>query len=294
MPKVLIVEDVKPIAHMLKALLEKQAYEVVCSYDGLDAWNSVEQSDDIDIIILDRILPDLDGLSFLKKLKSSTTHADIPVIMQTSMGETKNIIEGMEAGALYYLTKPVNERLLLSVLKSALEQEQYKKQLQTDNHYIEGIFRFINDARFYVRTLNEAKELAQGLAKMFPAPKRVIVGLTELLVNAVEHGNLNISYEEKSKLVIKGTWLNEVEHRLSLAEFKDKNVRVILHRTSHKISIKITDEGEGFDWARYLEFSPERAFDPNGRGIAMSKKASFDTLNYEGNGNTVKVTVNLK
>ena len=62
-------------------------------------------------------------------------------------------------------------------------------------------------------------------------------------------------------------------------------------RLADQLMFTISDEGEGFDWRGYLEFSPERAFDPNGRGIALARLASFSSLDYRGCGNIVVVTV---
>jgi hypothetical protein len=53
----------------------------------------------------------------------------------------------------------------------------------------------------------------------------------------------------------------------------------------------IQDEGDGFDWQKYLDFDPERAFDPHGRGIAMARMMSFDALEYQGKGNTVVLKI---
>jgi hypothetical protein len=78
-----------------------------------------------------------------------------------------------------------------------------------------------------------------------------------------------------------------------LPENAEKIVSVLLERSSKEICITISDCGEGFDWKNYLEISPERAFDPNGRGIAMSRMMSFDTLKYLGNGNQVVASVKL-
>ena len=59
----------------------------------------------------------------------------------------------------------------------------------------------------------------------------------------------------------------------------------------HGIPQRIVDQGDGFDWQKFLEFDPERAFDPNGRGIAMARLTSFASLAYEGRGNIVTATV---
>jgi anti-sigma regulatory factor (Ser/Thr protein kinase) len=66
---------------------------------------------------------------------------------------------------------------------------------------------------------------------------------------------------------------------------------VILARDAGGITLTIRDEGDGFAWQKYLDFDPERAFDPNGRGIAMARMMSFDAVEYQGNGNTVVLKI---
>ena len=62
--------------------------------------------------------------------------------------------------------------------------------------------------------------------------------------------------------------------------------------TPSEVWYRIVDEGDGFDWTRYLDFDPARAFDPHGRGIAVARLSSFDALEYIGKGNLVIATVN--
>ena len=68
---------------------------------------------------------------------------------------------------------------------------------------------------------------------------------------------------------------------------------MILDKSDGTSRVTIIDQGPGFDWAGYLEFSPDRVFDLHGRGIAMSRSMSFDSLEYLGTGNTVVTTVAL-
>lgn len=119
------------------------------------------------------------------------------------------------------------------------------------------------------------------------------VGLTELLVNAVEHGNLGLSYEDKKRLRLKNTWEAEVARRQSLPEYGARTVRVWVARHPNRIEFMIADEGAGFDWKRYLEFDPERMTDPNGRGIAMARMLSFSGIEFIGAGNSVVATILL-
>jgi hypothetical protein len=105
------------------------------------------------------------------------------------------------------------------------------------------------------------------------------------MLNAVEHGNLGISYTEKSELVEKGTWHAEVGRRLKLPENRGKHASVTFEREPGGIALTIEDKGAGFDWQSYMGLDPARALDAHGRGIAMSRMVSFDEVVYAAPGN---------
>jgi hypothetical protein len=129
------------------------------------------------------------------------------------------------------------------------------------------------------------------LAKACPDPDRVVMGLSELLVNAIEHGNLEIGYEEKSRLLESQGWQAEVDRRLSLPEYTGRIAVVELERSSDAVVFKIHDQGRGFEPGPYLEIDPARVFDAHGRGIAMAKLLSFDELRYKNGGRCAVATV---
>jgi hypothetical protein len=118
----------------------------------------------------------------------------------------------------------------------------------------------------------------------------VVTGLWELLINAVEHGNLDISYQEKSALLGSGQWQNEICRRLAAPDYADKQVTVQVELGAREVSYTITDQGHGFDPLPYFEFEPGRATHAHGRGIAMARRLSFSSLEYFGNGNAVRAT----
>ncbi len=151
----------------------------------------------------------------------------------------------------------------------------------------------MKEARFDFQTLEEAVNLANLIANCYPEPEKVMFGMHELLVNAVEHGNLGISYAEKAALLLHGGWKEEIERRLGLPENKNKFASLDLKATEEAIVVHIKDDGKGFDWHKYLEVSPDRATDPHGRGIAASRMMSFDSVEYLGAGNEVRCTVKL-
>jgi hypothetical protein len=211
--------------------------------------------------------------------------------MQTAATASGEVVEGIRAGVFYYLTKPYVADVLVAIVTDALQQVTTQRALQAKVRQHQQLLEFVTDSHFVFRTLEEAHDLALFLADFFPEPECRVMGIFELLVNAVEHGNLGITYEEKTVLNEQGTWEQEVQRRLSLPEYASKRVHVHYEKRAGERVITIRDEGEGFEWDRYLEIDLERVTHTHGRGIAMARLMSFDALRYEGPGNTVSCVV---
>ncbi len=145
-----------------------------------------------------------------------------------------------------------------------------------------------------VSTLDEASAAADFLANFYPEPERVRFGIHELAINAVEHGNLGIGYDLKTELVRQGKWLDEVERRRNLPHNINKKAHIRFRRYSDNISLTISDCGNGFDWRKYLEISPEQLTANHGRGIAIAAAMSFDSLDYAVSGSEVICKVALR
>lgn len=291
---ILVVEDEPICVAFIDQTLTANGFAVTTANSCADAWRYLEnQKHEYDAILLDLGLPDIDGLSFLRQLKSTPLLQSIPVIVETAMTDDESIREGFAAGAYYYLTKPLNADLLIGIVNAAIDQHRREGVLKEMVKFKEKSYcHYLSQAVFHFRTLDQAKNLAQALSQLCPEPERVIVGLQELLVNAVEHGNLGITYAEKTRLMLENQWRDEVERRQALPERSTRQVEIHFQRHATHLVMTIQDEGEGFDWDKYLQLDPERAFDPHGRGIALANMMSFDSLTYLGNGNRVEVKIN--
>lgn len=292
-PNILVVDDEPLLLEILKEYLDEMGYSTIEANDGVEAWSILQEpSHQFDAIILDRMMPNMDGLEVLKKIKAHPTLNKVPVIMQTASVEKHEILEGLQAGCYYYLTKPFERDVFTSIVKTAVSdylnycslQEELQKQSQS--------LMLLNYGEFSFRTLDESRVLTTLLAAACPEPDTIAMGLSEILINAVEHGNLGIGYAEKSRLLAEHKWEQEIKQRLEQSEYTKLYVTVRFERSADKISIVIKDQGEGFEWPQYLEISPERSGDSHGRGIAMANLLSFDSVEYKGNGNEVKVTLN--
>ncbi|GGP26196.1 response regulator [Silvimonas amylolytica] len=292
-PRLLIVDDEPFNLEILTEHLQDADYDVVTADDGEAAWDLLSRDRAFDAILLDRMMPRMDGMALLARLKQQPELMQVPVIMQTAVGAAENVREGLTAGAYYYLIKPFQRDMLLAIVSAAVEFYREKRQLEQQLVAQAGNYGQLMSAEFEFSSMEEARQLTLVLSHACPEPQRVALGLSELLVNAVEHGNLGIRYGEKTRLLQLGRWQDEVESRLANPEYAARRVRVNFSRSKETITIVITDEGNGFDWRPFLEFSPERAFDPHGRGISMARMLSFDQIEYQGTGNTVMAQVRL-
>ena len=293
--ELLVVDDEEFNRDLLQELLGNVGYTVVLASDGEEAWRILDnEQHNFSAILLDRMMPRMDGMQLLALIKADRRFTDLPVIFQTAIDRPSDIAEGIKAGAFYYLIKPLNENVLFAIVQSAVSTFRLSDNLRyaskKERTILSSLFQ---RGEFQLRTLLEARTLATSLSSYYPQPQRAVLGISELLINAVEHGNLGISYQEKTRLLQESKWEGEIERRLTLPEYAEKVVSVQLENKPREIQLTISDSGAGFDYRTYLEMSPERAFDPNGRGIAMSKLMSFDSLEYKGKGNQLVAVVKI-
>ncbi len=291
---VLVVDDEIFNLDLITDYLNEFEINVVCVESGEAALTILQEFPyRFSAILLDRMMPGMDGIEVLKRIKNDETINRLPVIMQTASTGKKNMLEGLNAGAYYYLSKPYDQATLIAIVKTAIRDYQHYVRIQKNLKQSVQTLKMMDKGIFNFQSLEEGRSLATLLANACPDPERVVLGLTELIINAVEHGNLGITYKEKSILNAAGGWESEVVKRLASPAHKDKYVTVEFSRRDNEISFIIIDQGKGFDWRKFMEISPDRAFDSHGRGIALANSISFKNIEYQENGNKVCVTVPL-
>lgn len=290
--KILVVDDEPLNLELIEEYLDMAGYESQCVLSGAEAIAALEAShEQFCCILLDRMMPEMDGIEVLKKIKQHSEWSALPVIMQTALSGTENMQEGLQAGAYYYLTKPYDRDTFTTIVDSAAGSYRRYCQLQQALRKTSQTLKLLQRGRFVYRSLDEARDLAVLLAGLCPQADNAVLGLSEILINAVEHGNLEIGYEEKSRLNEQGRLMEEIEHRLASEAYGGRQVEVEFENRSGRLCFTVRDEGKGFDWKPYMDISPERALNSHGRGIALSRALSFDEIEYSGNGNTVKLVI---
>lgn len=289
----LAVDDDRSMRMMLQTQLEDLGHNVSTAEDGKTAWEELRKNgSNIDLVVIDREMPGMNGLEVVSLMKNDPVLKNIPVIMQTGSDKAEQIREGIDAGVYYYLTKPIDEDILASVISAAVRNVNQQKLLNKELKHHKSSFNLITQCKFVLRTVPEAEDLACFLANCYPNPEKVVTGIAELLINSVEHGNLSVGFDEKTWLLKNGTWRDEVIKRVDYPENKEKYVEAVYKRQQDGFYLKIKDCGGGFDWRKFIKVDPSRAQENHGRGIAQAYSMSFDKISYNDLGNEVVAFVN--
>ncbi len=128
---ILVVDDEEDILELIRFNLAREGYHVVCAASGEEAVRQSELSG-IDLIVLDLMLPGMDGLEVARRLKAGIQTRTIPIIMLTAKGEEADIVAGLELGADDYITKPFSPRVLLARVKAVIRRNDHKEQEQDE------------------------------------------------------------------------------------------------------------------------------------------------------------------
>ncbi|MDO4275479.1 MAG: response regulator transcription factor [Eubacteriales bacterium] len=130
--KILIADDDYLLRDLLADILEKEDYQVIQAEDGIQALERFKSNHDLDLIILDVMMPGKDGMEVLEKIRETS---QVPVLMLTALGDCKSEVEGFRKGACDYVTKPFHGEVLLARIRAALEYKSDRKDNQDRRHF---------------------------------------------------------------------------------------------------------------------------------------------------------------
>lgn len=128
MKRILVIDDLPENVFMLKDRLEQEGYEVLTAYNGKSGIEKA-QNELPDLILLDVMMPDINGFEVCKILVDDSRTSDIPIILVTAKTDPEDIKEGLDAGAYDYIKKPINKIELLARVKSELKLSDANKLL---------------------------------------------------------------------------------------------------------------------------------------------------------------------
>ena len=163
--RILVVDDITKNLQVVGTVLRNQGYKVMAAASGAEALKCV-RTQLPDLILLDLMMPEMDGLEVCRRLKSDSTTSQVPVIFLTASNEMEHLVNGFEVGAVDYVTKPFNPPELLARVRTHLE---------------------LKHARERLREMNEEKNEFMGIAAHdLRNPLGAITGYAEILIEEME------------------------------------------------------------------------------------------------------------
>jgi two-component system phosphate regulon response regulator PhoB len=149
----LVVDDEQDIRELIRYTLAKEGYQVDCVGSGEDALRRA-RSKAPDLIVLDLMLPGVDGLEVCRRLRGDRTTAQIPIVMLTAKGEDADVVTGLELGADDYVVKPFSPRVVLARIKAVLRRREEAEREDSDSVLVRGEL-MIDPARHLVTVKGE-------------------------------------------------------------------------------------------------------------------------------------------
>jgi DNA-binding response OmpR family regulator len=164
--KILVVDDAPMNVKMLADILTFKGYQVVTAAGGIDGLAKVD-SEKPDLLLLDVMMPDLDGYSVCRAIRAEPKTAILPIVMVTALDPTEERIKGLEAGADDFLSKPVNQAELLARVRSLLRIKEFHDQVQEQARELANWNRTLEQ-----RVADSVREIEQmGRLKRFLSPQ---------------------------------------------------------------------------------------------------------------------------
>jgi len=158
MKKIVLIEDETSVVSFIKKGLQEKGYEISVAFDGRTGVNLVQEND-FDLVILDIMLPEMNGLDVCKEIRKTNQH--VPILFLTALGSSENIVLGLESGGDDYLVKPFKFIELVARIKSLLRRSVpfSAPEIEEDETYNEYLFKFsdltVND---YTKKVTRAGE----------------------------------------------------------------------------------------------------------------------------------------
>ena len=296
--KILIVDDDKYITLLLFNFLEDEGFICDTAENGLEALEKISKGNNYDMVLLDFVMPKMNGLEFLAAAKKM--NPELPVLMISGYRTIDNTLEALKLGAIGFIKKPFSLKDVLKNLRLVFHTSQGKKMLgPIISHLKKGSMEFVFKTG-EIEPDKIAVYLATHLGEMgFIEGKRistVALAFNEVILNAIEHGNLElpVNYFLKTPGSDDREKVFDLKNeRLNDQKYAGKEITIKYKFHNDETMITIIDEGSGFDTALVVNCmlnNDDSDMAGCGRGIMLLKYA-VDELRFNDKGNEVTLVV---
>lgn len=295
MTRFLVVDDSLLARQIIGDLLKKSFHaEVVDATDGLHAVQCLEELGPFDLILSDLQMPRLDGLGLLSVVRERFPCN--PFVILTAFGNEEIAVQAIQAGAASYIPKQLVRSRLPDVIKmvlTAATRRQVRDRLTKHLVAHELEFSLTNDRKLLSAVVAELQEIGQTTGTFEDHQlTRIGVSLEESLLNAMIHGNLEISSELRERE--DDSYEQLILARQQTSPYKDRKIHLIARFTREEARFVITDEGPGFNVGSVPDpCDPQNFLKPSGRGLLLIR-SFMDEAYHNATGNSITLVKRAK
>ncbi len=205
-PKILIVDDEPFNVDYLEQELDERGYQTVSAVNGQEALTQVKVENP-DLILLDIMMPIMDGFTVLARLKENPATRDVPVIVVSAMSDMASVVKGIRQGAEDYLPKPFDETLLHARIGACLEKKKYRDQ---EIEYLKNVERLTDAASAVEQNTFDAAQLAPvtqradalgNLARVFQRMAAEVIAREQKLKQQIQELKIEIDQSKQERKV---------------------------------------------------------------------------------------------
>lgn len=291
-PSIMVVDDDEDIRAMICRHFRRAG---MIATEMKDAESAIESYDEINptAVISDVKMPKMTGLDLLTALKKKNNNAI--VVLMSGHGDKQILFEALRGGATGFFQKPFNLGELTSFVLRAIRQSRDPSIDHLLSPHLASEHKRYEFGSHGIDIAPIVDQITLNL-KLWVSESELVnlrIGIYEMIENAIEHGNLGISFNEKTENIAEGTYAQLVNELAADPENKDKRVRVESEFKNGEFQVTIDDDGDGFDWRRLSDFEMELQSLYNGRGIILTE-IYYDDVSYNEKGNAVTLTKYLE
>jgi CheY-like chemotaxis protein len=279
------VDDQQALRTLLSRLLEREGFDPVQAEDGEEAVQKFKSQTPL-VVVSDIMMPRKDGLALLTEIKQIDRNAT--VILMTGQGNEDVLLRALRGGASNFFKKPFNVRELVDEIRKVVDfRLEAARSSLFSPLLVEETKSFVMPSADspYFPIINQ---ITLQLPCILPEEDilNLKIGIEEMITNALEHGNLGITFEEKNKAIQEGRLQELVAERSRQSDEMGRTIAITSRLCPDFFQITISDEGKGFDWRQLPAVAPENLLAFNGRGIFLTK-IYFDEVSFNEIGNEV-------
>jgi CheY-like chemotaxis protein len=282
---VLVVDDQEALRTLLSRLLDREGFDSLQAADGEQAVEVFKAESPL-VVVSDIMMPRMDGLTLLKEIKRIDVNAT--VILMTGQGNEDVLLKALRGGASNFFKKPFNVKELIDEVRKVVD---FRLEAARSTLYSPLL---VEESKSFVMPRADSpyfpiiNQITLQLPCVLPTEDilNIKIGIEEMITNAIEHGNLGISFEEKNTAIEEGRLQDLIAERSEKSNTQGRRIFISSRLSPAQFEITIEDEGSGFDWRRLPALAAENLLAYNGRGIFLTK-IYFDEVVYNEKGTAV-------